>query len=335
MFWDGFDYYTTTGFSDVWTNIGNGANFTTGRFGVGQCMYQVSNGNAGPNRTLTNMGLASTATTFIHSFAFLISTTPGSTTTIWAYRDSGTQQVELRIGTANKLIISRNGTTLGTAATALTTNQWYWIEVKIKIDGTTGTYEIMLNGVSDLSATGANTKNTANAYITEISAWPNGTTPTLQVDDMVFQDDNGGTPSYTGESRVITQTPNASGTNTQFTPSTGSNWQNVDEIPRNGDTDYNSDSTVGHKDTYNLASFGVTGTIFGVQMSLYVRKDDVSTRKIKPLCRSGSTDYEGAEVTLGSSYVYTRNQWLTDPNTSAAWTPTNLDAAEFGIEITA
>jgi hypothetical protein len=338
MFWDGFDIYNTTGDDQLWDFVGSGQGYATGRFGVGSCFTQNSNGNPGGTMVLATRGLATTTTTFIHGFALSVISSPSATTTIFGYFDNATTQVELRINSSRQLIISRNGTTLGTTTAALTLNTYYYIEVKIKIDDTTGTYEIMIDGTSALSGTGADTKNTANAYIDRFQFLPGGAANSLgvNIDDMVFQDD-ATTPSYQGDCRVIALFPNAAGTYTQWTRSTGANsWANVDDLPPNSDTDYNSSTTAGDKDTYNFASFGVTGTIIGVQVSHFARKDDVAVRKIKALVRSGGADYlGGTEFTMTSSYKYYQTRFMVDPATSAAWTSTNLDAAEFGMQTTA
>lgn len=336
IFFDGFDYYNRNGDDDLWSAVGVAQNYTTGRFG-GSCLFQDPNGNGGGNRTLASMGLATTATTFLHSFALQLSVNPAASIIVFGYEDGTTSQVDIRINSSNQIVVTRNGTTLGTSTATVSAAQWHWIEVKFKIDNSTGTYEVRLDGTSVLSGSSVDTQNTANASITRVRFLPSGnsTSATISIDDFIFQDDNGGAPSFLGECRVITQLPTAAGTHTDLTPSTGSNWQNVDEVPRNGDTDYNSGSTSGNKDTYNFDAFGATGTILGIQVSIYARKDDVSTRKFKSIVRSGGTDYLGAEITPGSSYAYSRDQFLTDPNTGSAWTSSNLDAAEFGIDITA
>ena len=73
-------------------------------------------------------------------------------------------------------------------------------------------------------------------------------------------------------------------------------------------------------------------TIKAVQHSISVKKDDSGTRQIKSLCKSGATTTTGATQTLSSSYAYFKEIYETDPNTAAAWTETNLNSAEFGVE---
>jgi hypothetical protein len=81
----------------------------------------------------------------------------------------------------------------------------------------------------------------------------------------------------------------------------------------------------------NLPSM-TSPTIKGVMHSINAKKDDAGSRNIKSLCKSSSTTSTGTSQALPSSYAYLTQVWETDPNTAAAWTETNLNAAEFGVE---
>jgi hypothetical protein len=61
----------------------------------------------------------------------------------------------------------------------------------------------------------------------------------------------------------------------------------------------------------------------------------MGTRQIAEVCRSGGTNYVGTTQTLGSSYLMYRQIHETDPATSAAWTQTGLNSAEFGVKVVA
>ncbi len=61
------------------------------------------------------------------------------------------------------------------------------------------------------------------------------------------------------------------------------------------------------------------------------RKDDAATRQIANLQRQASTDYVGSTVTLSSTYA-TYSQIFNQDPTAADWTPTTVNADEFGIK---
>jgi hypothetical protein len=50
--------------------------------------------------------------------------------------------------------------------------------------------------------------------------------------------------------------------------------------------------------------------------------------------RSNSTDYDDSSQAIASTdYLFINRISEVDPNTSAAWTDTNLNSAEFGIKV--
>lgn len=64
---------------------------------------------------------------------------------------------------------------------------------------------------------------------------------------------------------------------------------------------------------------------------LFTRGKNDGSGDIKPVCRSGGTDFSGSNlVGIGVGYNPLGYRYDTDPNTSAAWTQTNFNAAEFG-----
>ncbi|MGH7058327.1 MAG: hypothetical protein ACREFZ_10745, partial [Acetobacteraceae bacterium] len=90
-------------------------------------------------------------------------------------------------------------------------------------------------------------------------------------------------------------------------------------------------------DTYAFATpAAFTGSIAAVQNVLDARKDDTGARTFVSECRSGSTNYDGAtSFSPTSDYVMYREIYETDPDTDKAWTLAGVEAAEFGIKVTA
>ena len=102
------------------------------------------------------------------------------------------------------------------------------------------------------------------------------------------------------------------------------------------DDDYSTlvDANVGDRATFTYPS--VTGTIKAVVQRLTYRKDDAGTRSIRGYCKSGATTADsGTDLNAASSYVDQEIIWESDPNTSAAWTASNVNSAEFGVKVTA
>jgi hypothetical protein len=157
-------------------------------------------------------------------------------------------------------------------------------------------------------------------------------------DDLAMNDTTGGADnSWCGDGRIIAIKPNAAGNYTQWTPSAGSNWQNVDEVPSNSDTDYNSESLASDKDSYNLEACGLTSvTIKRVWIEMRAKNTVADGSQARMFLRAGGTDYNdsvGARALTASYVRYVSGEWTTDPSDAAAWTTTDLDALEVGVEV--
>lgn len=346
--WEGFDQFDGATSAAVhlvakgWATILINS-LTTGRYG-GRSVAQVT--NAVP---VGRWDFASAIATATVGVAFLQSATNAAARDLVTFCDSGnTAQFGLGINTSNKLIVWRGtpSTVVATSTTATITNsQWYYLEIQATIHNTTGAYEVRLNGaqVADLTATGVNTRNTSNNQTTGILIGAVNSSPTgfFYWDDVYITDTSGGSNTgFLGECRVQTIVPTGAGASAQFTASAGSNWQNVDEIGASGaadNTDYNSSSTAGHVDSLAITSTSITGspTIYGIALCMTARKDDVGTRTMRTRLKSSSAVSTGTTQTLLASYYTYRTAHLTDPNTSAAWTASGVNAMELGYELVA
>jgi len=65
------------------------------------------------------------------------------------------------------------------------------------------------------------------------------------------------------------------------------------------------------------------------------RKTDGSARSIRADCKSGATTAaSAADLALSTNYFCYQGFFEVDPNTSAAWTVANWNAAKKGIKVT-
>jgi hypothetical protein len=168
----------------------------------------------------------------------------------------------------------------------------------------------------------------------------NGFPSAIQVwyDDFYICDATGTVNNgYLGDVRVDAIYPSGVGASAQFTP-TGSatNWENVDDASPDDDTSYNASETAGHIDSFTFADLtALNASILGVQANILARKDDAGTRLLRAVARVGSTNYEGADLTLTDSYIDHRTIWNQNPATASAWTESDINAAEFGYKVQA
>jgi hypothetical protein len=326
-FIEGFDHYNSI--LQKWTTAAVAPAFTSSgtRFGVGQCL---SIGNNNISKGMDNQA------TWIVGAAVYESTLV--TATVISLLDSSAPQMEVRATNLGALQVVRGGNTqLGiTANGILSPAVWYYLEFKATINNSTGSYEVRVNGVNVLSATGVDTQDTANAYANQIMF--SGTTQ-YSYDDIYMCDGTGSTNNdFLGDVRVDTIFPTADGSSTDFTPSTGTdNYAMVDDATPDSDSTYVSSSTLNDIDLYTYGDLqSLTGAVYGVQSLIFARKDDAGARSVAPVIKTGATTAVGSDFALGASYTYGRQIFETNPaNGSTAWTISDVNNSEFGIKVTA
>lgn len=280
---------------------------------------------------------------WVVGFSFKVAALPTlGALVILSLRDAGTTQVDVRLNTDGTMSVTRNGTNLSTSASALSGATTYYVEFKATISDAAGSYTLRVNGGSFTTGSSVDTKNTANASANQIAvgAAGNQSQGNCDIDDLYVCDGTGSANNdFLGDVRVDCYMPSGNGNSSQLTGSDGNSTDNyalVDEASQNGDTDYVQSATSGQKDTYAFTDMSHTpASIFGVQVNMVAKKDDSGNRSICAVTRSGGADTDGATQALSTSYsVYTEIR-ETDPNTSAAWTRTNLNNAEFGVKVAA
>jgi len=108
----------------------------------------------------------------------------------------------------------------------------------------------------------------------------------------------------------------------------------VNDFLFDGTTTLVSDSTVSDQDLYGIQSLpGSVSTILGVDLVIECNKDVIGTRTISALLKSGATTVTEAAIAVATTMGQARYQQDTDPNTSAAWTPSNVNAMLIGQKI--
>lgn len=271
-------------------------------------------------------------------FGFYTATTAAFGLCGWV--DGSTIQVSLRYNADGTITALRGnwstGTVLGTSSATITGSSFgNHIEAAATIDGTSGSVQVWLNGVSILSLTGVNTKASANAYATGgFLGWQGAAAgasgAVAYYDDIILSSDT----AQIGAATVVTLMPSGAGTTTQWTPSTGANYAAVDETTANSDTDYVSSSTSGQIDTYAMGDLAGTtsGTILAVAVNVVARDDAGGSPQLQPTIRSGGANYSGTAKATSSTYANLQEIWETDPATTATWTISGVNALEAGVK---
>lgn len=98
---------------------------------------------------------------------------------------------------------------------------------------------------------------------------------------------------------------------------------------------YNSTGTLNDQDLFDVGpTLSSSAVIFAVQVTGSYRKDDANLRSIANLIKSDATQDQGADLALNADYKYASDVWVLNPDTTAEWTPAEVNAAKIGYKVT-
>lgn len=349
LFLDGCDHYDTStvvGAKYISKASNAGASTSGGRFGGGA----LRRGGAGAIGGSFVVAIPA-ANAFVIGMSYY---TPvfSSLPNLFRLLSGSTVQFNLLVGSDGSLEVRRGGASNNTgttvtggvsAAGVISTNAWYRIECKVKLDDSipASSCEVRVNGATVLTvATGQDLNNGGGNVADGISLMAGvGTSGNAGdlIDDIVVMDQSGSELNdWLGDVRIETIYPNGVGTHQDWSPSTGSDHAAViDEAPPNT-TDYIYSDTPSEKDTSALGNLGVTlSDIYAVQVNSYAAKDGAGDISIRNLIRSDGDDEAGAPAALSSSWLGVCSIHTKDPATDAAWSQSAVNALEAGVEVVA
>jgi len=290
--------------------------------------------------TILGKTISTGTSTLIVGFGFYIDAfSSNANGQIFQFWDGASEQGALELQTSGlwKYYRRNNSTTaLGTSSgIAITTATWFYVELKVTFHSSAGTVDIWVNGTSVLSLTGQNTSNSGNAQATTV-VWEGslGGSDHTTFDDIYVLDTTGSLNNAVLGAQVVKMIVPASdaGTNA-YTPDSGTNhWDRLTENPQDTTT-YLSDDTTGHRELFGMGSLAI-GSVLGLQVNLVAAVTDNTVYSIKHSSHtSGGTDTDQAAVTTGdANYQTVSNVMQTNPQTSAQWAVSEVNAAQFGFK---
>ncbi len=310
---DGFDNYNVQ--TDLWdfagTDCGIDLTGTHSRTGVG-CL-QVQSAAFGPRTYFAHMThllacIAWDCSQGGECMRFLNTDNVGA----------GPSMVIEVLGDGSLRFVSDGGVIMGPTAPGLVVfNSYNSIAIEINGFGVlNGVLDCWVNGVHVFNGTGR-TGELTHPYC---NGWqlmgPGGIPAHCYIDDVYLLDCTVGTNvTFLGALKLYTIVPTANAAPVQWTPLAGQNFQNVNEVPPDGDTSYNSSATVGQVDQYLYPLTGVPANsqIFMVAHELDMRVDAGS--------RSVASDFNGivspAAAALTNGYHIYQTPYDVNPGTSA------------------
>jgi hypothetical protein len=136
---------------------------------------------------------------------------------------------------------------------ALVLNAWNYIEFDVTSSDTNGEAVLNVNGRQLAHLTGIRTTPVLGAeYINggQLYGPPTNANNALHDDSLFIDPSSGSITGFIPQPKIYMTVPDANSTPLQWTPSAGTNFQNVDSIPP-VDSPFNSSSTIGDIDQYS------------------------------------------------------------------------------------
>lgn len=212
--------------------------------------------------------------------------------------------------------------------------RWYWIDVRIKSGNPNGEVEMWVDGVQVGILSNVRTTLSANGTLFKRTRISCNSGNVLFDDFSGVSTTGGGKTTRLGDSRVVLAKVNSDATPNDGTPTpAGAHYACVAD---NGfiTTNYIDIATPGQAEMFGLASFGVTPTvIMAAQVCAYQCKTGSEDAFSKLAIRSGATTDKSANISLSAQYKLSTRLLEVDPNTSAAWTISAVNAMNVGVEM--
>lgn len=254
--------------------------------------------------------------------------------------EGATKQVTIGFGASPNFYLTvknGDGTTLHTDGTANTETGWVYFEIRVKCDDAAGEVQIYKDGTDVVDETGLDTNNGGSSTIDKFKLLGTHAGSTWFDDLYVVDVADAVAPIIVlgPTARVDTLFPRLE-KSTAWSPSTGTdNAALLDETPYDT-ADYVSSSSVNATDLHYVDSLGYNPTaIYGAQVNVVALEDVSGGNEVAPVVQPTSTTYAGTSVALGTSAQLFASLWTTNPQTSAAWTKSDLANMAAGVKLTA
>lgn len=260
-----------------------------------------------------------------------------ATETIWTFKLAANEQCHLQrvfdTGNLFKLALYRGATLIATTSVSFDSTLWNYFEFKVVVrTGTNGSYELRHNevNIASLTAGSVNLADTGGDGCDVHGFGSAGLT-----DDVYILDSTGtNNTDFLGDSAIYQVLPDGDGDVIDWTPSTGvTHFDLVDAI----DADNVQSDTNAEKDLYNYAALPTTGlgAIFAVAVLSTASMNAVGSRTLKPKYRNlADAEGDGANFAVISTVLADFPIIIEDnPITSLAWTKSDIDDGQFGVEV--
>jgi len=252
------------------------------------------------------------------------------------------EQVQLELADCGFIVRKGTSGRIAELMGAFYQERWNQIEIRIVFDNSAGVLQIRVNGDLLIDKSGIDTNqgnNTCNVIRIHGTESPTTTDEKFLglIDDIYVLDETGSIANSSIAPNVFIESlgPTADGDSTDFTPSSGANYTNVDESQPSG-TDYNSSGTSGDLDLFEMADLGIVGgAVYGVQVRNVVINDAPGYNPVIPKIKENGQEGSGDTwyVLDSDDYSDIRHIFTSNPDTATAWTVSTVNSMQCGYEI--
>jgi hypothetical protein len=335
---DGFEGYgETTGVAPAPTGVLNRKYPITrgntliqpGRYG-GTCIYFGSSNNVLYTPALTTHD---TMISGVNWYCNNVANTP-----ILTFYDGGAIGMEVRKQNGvSELQLYRAGALVATTSgVGIGVSTWYNVQMKIKCHNTLGEYELKVDGVTVLSATGVDTRGGGDHDYHDVCVLRTFAARAPSFDDWYVCDGSGSINNdFLGVCKVVRIDPDGDDAANWATSTPSANhYENVSGTVTDDDTSYLEETAADVTDIFDYEDLAGFSNIKGIQVCTECRETDAQSYSVKTPIESGGNQYDDAAQTIASPGYRTKIRVEgTDPDTGALWTESGLNAAKFGIKV--
>lgn len=340
VFWTGIEMGDTLEWDTVYTTTGTVSLETTVvRSGV----YSLKLYGQGIGNCYVQHDLATPVSELYVRVGFQFDTNNVENAAAISFLSASAELGSVYVGSDNVLHADIGGSDVATGSTTLQVDTWYLLEAWLKVDDSAGVFQVRLDGTSEISFSG----DTKPGSETNIASMRSGggvtwaSTGTTYIDDIAINDTTGSVDnSWCGDGHVELYEADGAGDHTGLSIGGSSppanNWQAVDDIPANDDTDYTYSSTPGDYDLYTVADTTDLSSvdIKRARVEARAKESVASTGTVALMVKTGGTEYTGSAQSLLTSYSLAfQEEWRLNPATGLAWTIAELDALQAGVKV--
>jgi hypothetical protein len=193
------------------------------------------------------------------------------------------------VNSANEVRLYRGNTSIATSnGVDIQPDTWYYLEVKVYCDSSSGTCNVRLDENEVISFSG-NTHHRATAgydFYSTVLFYP-AAPDVLYIDDLYICDGSGSDNNdFLGTCNVETISPSADASG-NWTPSTGADMYAVVDEAEAG-SDYISETTTGNQALFELENLSTSGTVVGAMITCESEISGNLNKYAKFLTQNGS-----------------------------------------------